>query len=68
MIGDTYRNNQYYKKFAEKHPEMETSLRKKIDENARSPRRQPMSFFHGDLYKAYKIMRGYCSSDKDLLN
>ena len=66
-VGKFYREEEHYKRFAEEHPSMAASLCDKIqnqlDKNNKS---ESLKLFENDLYEAYKIMRGYGVSDRDL--
>ncbi|MEK9181826.1 MAG: hypothetical protein AAB786_02280 [Patescibacteria group bacterium] len=58
----------HYQKFAFEHPEIVLSLRNKIQNqiDKSKNRSEALKPFDKDLYEAYKIMRGYGASDKEL--
>ena len=68
--GRRFREKEHYKKFANEHPDIATSLCEKIG-NQRDEKHgasQSLKPFDRDLYEAYKIMRTYGVEDKDLFS
>ena len=66
--GEIYRKAEHYKRFAEEHPDMAASLCDKI-QNQRDRNKftsESLKPFDADLHEAYKIMKSYGVSDRDL--
>ena len=66
--GEDYRKKAHYQRFAQENPEMAGSLCDKI-QNQRDKSMwtsESLKPFDQDLYEAYKIMRSYGVSDRDL--
>ncbi|OGI64080.1 hypothetical protein A3H53_04200 [Candidatus Nomurabacteria bacterium RIFCSPLOWO2_02_FULL_40_10] len=65
-VGKIYRQQKCYKKFLSEHPDKAMSLCDKLQScNYTSESLKPLD---RELYEAYKIMRSYGISDKDLFS
>ena len=66
--GSIYIRREYYKRFAEEHPDIDTTLFDKIQNRDKRGKSTSESLkpFDADLYEAYKIMRSYGVSDREL--
>ena len=67
FCGEAYRTSEVYKKLADEHPELAASLCNKI-QNLPYITSENLKPFDEDLYKAYKIMRSYGASDRNLFS
>jgi hypothetical protein len=67
-VGEIYRQKEHYKRFASEHPDLATSLCDKIqNQRDRSYKTsESLKPFDQELYEAYKIMKSYGVSDRDL--
>ena len=64
-----YQGQAHYKKFAEEHPDLNAKLCTEIQAigpGITSNTAELLKPYMSDLYEAYKIMRGYDTSDQDL--
>lgn len=72
FLGDTFTSNIYkgkeiYRRFVEKYPDMAASLNEKVyGADTGRDVAEGLKPFLGDLYDAYKLMRGLGASDRDL--
>jgi len=65
---EIYKKKKHYQRFVSEYPEMVELLNKKINSIRDQHRSEDLKPFDGDLYDAYKIMRSYGVSDKDLFS
>jgi hypothetical protein len=68
--GETYRQATHYQRFAQENPELARTLCDKI-QNQRDRQlstSESLKPFDADLYEAYKIMRSYGVSDRELFS
>ena len=64
---EVYMEKEYYKRFVFEHPDMAAELCDKIQNRKQSySTKESLKPFTKNLYEAYKIMRSYGVSDKDL--
>lgn len=62
-----YKKNLYYQRFVKEYPEIASTLSEKISKHCEGKyTSQSMKQFDQELYEAYKIMRSYGVSDRDL--
>jgi hypothetical protein len=70
-IAETNREKKHYKKLALKHPELvhrlQNEIRNRNEGTTGFSNSESLKPAEKDLYEAYKIMRGYGVSDKDLI-
>jgi hypothetical protein len=68
-LGEVYRTEQYYRRFQTEHPDLAQSLCERIQQMDTSLGVAiALKPFERDLYEAYKIMREYDISNKDLFS
>jgi|APSaa5957512576_1039674.scaffolds.fasta_scaffold25277_2 hypothetical protein len=65
--GPDYRGTGHFRRFLKEHPRLEEKLREGIMGRSESEGTSAsLKPFDEDLYEAYKIMRSYGASDRDL--